>query len=87
VCPSPMEVRTVIRLHEIGASVRARREEVGLSTQQLAAFSEMDAHILTELESGTLPEWQMSIPLSSQKVKNKIILTSAIEELTQRNIK
>lgn len=29
----------MIRLHEIGAAVRARRQAVGLSLQQLAAFS------------------------------------------------
>ncbi|MFX5578937.1 helix-turn-helix domain-containing protein, partial [Acinetobacter baumannii] len=46
----------MIRLPEIGGAVRARRQEVGLSSQQLAAFSGMDAQTLIALENGTLPD-------------------------------
>ncbi|WP_457825258.1 helix-turn-helix domain-containing protein, partial [Staphylococcus aureus] len=46
----------MIRLHEIGVAVRTRREEVGLSMQQLAAFSGMHAHALAALENGTLSD-------------------------------
>lgn len=46
----------MIRLHEIGLAVRTRREEVGLSMQQLAAFSGMDAHALAALENGKLSQ-------------------------------
>jgi len=46
----------MIRLHEIGVAVKTRREEVGLSMQQLAAFSGMHAHALAALENGTLSD-------------------------------
>jgi transcriptional regulator with XRE-family HTH domain len=44
----------VISLEEIGTAVRLRRESVGLSVQQLAIFSGIDANTLGELESGKL---------------------------------
>ncbi|MFJ3315156.1 helix-turn-helix domain-containing protein [Herbaspirillum huttiense] len=51
-----MKVFAMIRLPEIGSAVRARRQEVGLSPQQLAAFSGMDARALVALENGTLAD-------------------------------
>ena len=44
----------MIRLDEIGATIRQRREELGLSVEQLSAFGDMETGTLLELENGAL---------------------------------
>lgn len=46
----------MIRLHEIGAAIRTRRQELGLSSRQLAAFGGMEVQAFVALENGALPD-------------------------------